>query len=314
MKKIFISLLFTCGMVMHISAQDDLLGDLEKEDASKVKKNLTTATFKATRIINMQSVEMTGKGNLQFMVSHHFGYLWNEGKGLANLGQFFGFNSGVATTYLSFDYSTHDWMNLGFALTGNARYETWAKFRLLKQQTGVKNMPVTLDYMALANVDVAEGPSPDDLLWNRFSYLHQLLIARKFNDALSLQLTPSYIHLNFVPYGFNNTNNIFNIGLGGRYKLSDKTAITFEYSRQLNGYKNLMDESASALNYVPDIISLGVDWDTGGHIFQFYVTSTTAATNIQQLSANTSNFAKGNFCLGFTLNRSYGIKRVVDVR
>ena len=125
-------------------------------------------------------------------------------------------------------------------------------------------------------------------------------------------MTPSYIHYNFMPYGINNTNNIFSVGLSGRYKLTNKTALTFEYSRQLNGYKNLLDESASALNYVPDLLSLGYDWDTGGHIFQFFFTSTTSSTTITQLSANTNDFTKGNFSLGFTINRSYGIRKVVQ--
>jgi hypothetical protein len=312
MKKLLICLLFVSGSFLKLSAQDDLLGGLMKEDAAKVKENITSATFKSTRIINMQSIEMTGKGNLQFMVSHHFPYFWNEGKGWSNLGQFFGFNSGVATTYLSFDYSPKSYMNLGFALTGNAKYETWAKFKILRQQSGVKNIPVSLVYFASMNVDAGEGPSPEDLVWNRFSYLHQLLIARKFSESFSMQFTGSYIHYNIQPYGINNTNNIYNVGVGGRMKLSNKTAITFEYSRQLNGYQNLLDESASAVNYNPDLVSLGYDWDTGGHIFQFFLSSTTQATNIAQLSINQSNFAKGNFCLGFTINRSYGVKRVVN--
>jgi len=304
--------MIAAGFTIKAGAQDDLLGDLVKEDAGKVKENFATATFKSTRIINFQSVEMTGKGNLQFMVSHHFPNLWTDGKGLGNLSQFFGFNSGVATTYLSFDYSPKDWMNLGFALTGNSQYETWAKFRLLRQQTGKRTIPVTVDYFALAHIDASEGPSPDDFTWNRFSFLHQLLIARKFNERFSLQLTPSLVHLNYVPFGINNTNNIFTMGLGGRYKLTHKTAVTFEYSHQFNGNKNLLDESASAVNYVPDLVSIGYDWDTGGHIFQFYLSSTTSSQNITQLSANTQDFTKGNFSLGFTINRSYSVKRVVQ--
>lgn len=311
MKKILFFLCIACGLFLRANAQDDLLGGLIQEDSAKVKQNFTTATFKSTRIINMQSIEMTGKGNLQFMISHHFPNFWNEGKGWQNLAQMFGFNSGVATTYLSFDYSFLDWLNVGFAMTGNSRYESWGKFRLVRQQTGKKNIPVTIDYFALASVDASDGPSPDDLMWNRFSFVHQLLIGRKFNDKLSLQLTPSLIHYNHVPYGINNTNNIFNIGIGGRYKLSHKTALTFEYSRQLNGYKNLLDESTSAVNYVPDLVSIGYDWDTGGHIFQFYLTSTTSSLNSTQLSANQNDFKKGNFSLGFTINRSYGIKNVV---
>jgi len=312
MKKRIIFLMLVCGFFIRVNAQDDLLGDLVKEDASKVKQNLTTATFKSSRIINFTSVEMTGKGNLQFMISHRFGQMWKEGKGWTNVAQLFGLNSGFANTYMSFDYSFADWLNLGFATTGNAQFESWAKFKLLKQQTGQKNIPVSIVFYSLVHADASEGPSPDDFTWNRFSYLNQLLIARKFSESFSLQLIPSLIHYNYVPYGINNTNNIFNIAIGGRMKLTNKTAITFEYSRQLNGYKNLLDESASALNYKPDLFSIGYDWDTGGHIFQFFLSSASSATNIGQLSANQNELKPGNFSLGFNLNRSYGIKKIVQ--
>lgn len=312
MKKRIIFLLLVCGLFVRANAQDDLLGDLVKEDASKVKQNLTTATFKSSRIINFTSVEMTGKGNLQFMISHRFGQIWKEGKGWSNVAQLFGLNSGFANTYMSFDYSFTDWLNLGFATTGNAQFESWAKFKLLKQQTGQKNIPVSIVFYSLMHADASEGPSPDDLTWNRFSYLNQLLIARKFSESFSLQLIPSMVHYNYVPYGINNTNNIFNIAIGGRMKLTNKTAITFEYSRQLNGYKNLLDESASAVNYKPDVVSIGYDWDTGGHIFQFFLSSASSATNIAQLSTNQNAIKPGNFSLGFNLNRSYGIKKLVQ--
>jgi len=311
MKKTLLYLLVAGCFCVKATAQDDLLAGLVKDDSAVVKQNLTTATFKSTRIINMQSVEMTGKGNLEFMISHHFGNIWNTGAGWQNVAQLFGLNSGVAFTYLSFDYSPTKWLELGAAATGNSQYESWAKINLLKQQTGKKNIPVTVDWFSLMHVDATAGPSENNLTWNRFTYLHQILIARKFSENFSLQVMPSYIHLNDVPYGYNNTNNIFSLGLGGRYKLTHKTAITFEYSRQLNGYKNQIDETATVFSYQPNLVSIGYDWDTGGHIFQFFITSTNQASNITQLSANNNNFAKGAFALGFTLNRSYGIKRVV---
>ncbi len=314
MKKILVYLIVTFCFMLKAIAQDDLLNDLVKDDAAKVKKNIATATFKSTRIINMQSVEMTGKGNLEFMISHRFGSVWKDGKGWGNVAQLFGLNAGAANTYMSFDYSFTNWMNVGFAATGNSKYETWTKFKLLRQQSGAKNIPITVSLFSSASFDGTEGPSPNDFAWNRFSFINQLLVARKFNENFSLQLTPSYIHYNYVPYGINNTNNIFSLGIGGRYKITHKTAISFEYSRQLNGYKNLLDETASAVNYVPDLFSLGYDWDTGGHIFQFFFTSSSAATNIAQLTTNTNEVRLGNFSLGFNLNRSYGIKRVVKTQ
>lgn len=53
----------------------------------------------------MQSTEMGAKGIMQFLISHHFSNIWNKGAGLQNEAQLFGLNSGVAYTYLSFDYS-----------------------------------------------------------------------------------------------------------------------------------------------------------------------------------------------------------------
>lgn len=310
MKKLFIcSLLLLCFQL--VKAQD-LLGELEKEDSSKVKQNLTIATFKSTRIINMQSVEMTGKGNLQFMITHHFGQIWNKDGGLkSSVAQLFGLNSGVANTYLSFDYSPKNWWNLGFASTGNAQFEGWTKFRIIRQQTGQKTMPFTLDILSTLHADASDGPSPDNNTWNRFSYLNQLLVARKFNENLSLQFIGSVVHYNQVNYGYNNSNNTFSAGFGGRYKLTRKSAITFEFTHLINNYQDLLDESGSVYAYKPILLAIGYDWDTGGHIFQFFISNSSSASNINQLSRNTNKAT--DFALGFNLNRSFGVKKVVKV-
>ena len=310
MKKIFLYSFLVLG-VYAAKAQDDLLGGLVKDDAAVVKQNITSATFKSTRIINMQSVEMTGAGNLQFMISHHFGQIWQNGAGWKNAAQMFGLNAGVANTYLAVDYSPNKWLNLGVASTGNSQFEGWAKFKILRQQTGKKNIPVTVAWFSSFHADASDGPSINDNAWNRFSYLNQLLVARKFNDNFSLQVMGSLIHNNLNTYGVNNTNNTFSVGFGGRYKLTRKSAFTLEYSRQLNNYKNLIDETGSVYSYKPDLLSLGYDWDTGGHIFQFFISNTSMASNFTQLSANTSKLTA--FALGFNLNRSFGIKKVVKV-
>lgn len=294
-------------------AQDDLLGDLEKQESSRVKEEITTATFKGTRVINMHSTEMTGVGNLQFLIIHHFGPIWVEGKGADNLARVFGLNTGFANTYMSFDYSFKRWLNAGVALVGNQGFEGTLKFKLMRQQTGKRNFPVSIAWVSTGAITPSKDvPAPNGLFWNRMSYLNQLLVSRKFNEKFSLQLNPSVVHYNIVGYGPNNANSIYSIGFGGRYKLSDKKAVTFEYSRQLNGYKNIMDKSGETTNYTPDLISLGYDWDTGGHIFQFFFSSSAFASNLSQLSLNTNKIRPGNFSLGFNLNRSYAIKKVVS--
>lgn len=312
-RSILLTAFFLFGFVIRNYAQDDLLKELESEDSANVKQDITAATFKSTRIINHHSVEMTGHGNLQFMITHHFGKAWNKDASTGqNLANFLGINSGLANTYMSFDYTPIRWMNLGVALAGRGHFEGWSKFKLLRQQTGVKNIPVSMAWVSNFDWDAntSSSASYQSTAWNRFSFLHQLLVARKFNEKFSLQLSPSLVHYNVVGYGPESSNNIYSLGLGGRYKISDKKAITFEYSRQLNMYENVLTPGGTFIDYVPNVVSVGYDIDTGGHIFQFFVTNSVFASNIQQLTVN-PQADKGIF-FGFNLNRSYAMKKVVN--
>lgn len=272
------------------------------------KQKFARATFNSTRIINMQNTEIVSKGALQFMISHHFSNIWTKDAGSQNLAELFGLNSGVAHTYLSFDYSPTTWLNLGLAAAGSSKYEGFAKFRILRQQTGLKNIPVSVSFYTMCNVNTAKDPSIS-LTWNKFSFMNQLLIARKFSDKFSLQLMPTWIHFNIVPYGLNTSNEVFSIGIGGKYKLKPKLNLTFEYCRQLNMYDNLVSKSGSILNYHPDLIAAGLEINTGGHLFQFYIGSTTDGSAIDQLARNSSSLKDGNLALGFTLNRSLSLKK-----
>jgi hypothetical protein len=304
MKKLLSLLVFGLGFCAVTIAQETT--DTAAKEAPKQK--FTRTTFNSTKIINMQSVEMTSRNSLQFMISHHFSNIWNKDAGSQNLAQLFGLNSGVAHTYLSFDYSPHTWLNLGLAAAGNSKYEGWAKFKLLRQQTGAKNVPLSIVYFALMNVNTAKDPE-NTLSWNKFSYMHQLLIARKFSDKFSLQLIPTWIHFNLVPYGVNNDNEVYSIGLAGKLKMTSKLNLTFEYARQLNMYENLVSKNGSILNYHPDLLSAGIEINTGGHLFQFYIGSTTDASNLDQLARNTSSIKDGNFAMGFTINRSLSLQK-----
>jgi hypothetical protein len=256
----------------------------------------------------MQTTEIVSPGALQFMISHHFSNIWNKGAGKQNIAQLFGLNSGVAHTYLSFDYSPIKWMNLGIAAAGGSKYEGWAKFKLLRQQTGDKNIPVSVAFYSMANVNTAEDPE-SDFTGNRFAFVNQLLIARKMSDKLSLELMPTWVHFNLVPYGINNSNEVFSLGLGGKYKVKSNLNLTFEYSRQLNMFENLITKNGAILNYNPDLLSVGIEMNTGGHQFQFYIGSTTDASNLDQLTRNNSSIKDGNFAFGFTINRSMNLKK-----
>ncbi len=291
MKKIFAALILCFGLFSVALAQE--AADSMKKEAPA--KKFVRTTFNSTKIINMQSVEMVSKGNLQFLISHHFSHIWNKDGGSQNIAQFFGINSGVAHTYMSFDYTPVNFMNVGVAFAGSSKYEGFLKFRILRQQTGARNIPVSLALYSMMNVNTA--------------FLNQLLIARKFNSKFSLQLAPTWIHFNVVPYGINNSNEVFSLGIAGKYKATSKLNITLEYARQLNMYENLISKNGAILNYQPDLLSLGIELNSGSHLFQFYIGNSTDASLIDQLARNNSSIKDGNFAFGFTINRTMSLKK-----
>ena len=114
MKKILLLPVFLFAFLANIMAQDPAVA----ETKAAPKQKFTRAVFNATKIINMQSTEIVSPGAIQFMISHHFSNIWNKGGGKQNIAQFFGLNSGVAHTYMSFDYSPLKFMNVGVAMAG----------------------------------------------------------------------------------------------------------------------------------------------------------------------------------------------------
>lgn len=312
MKNILLLIGFSFCAATFSAAQDTTVA----EPKEAPQKKPVRVTFNSTRIINMQSVEIVSKGNLQFMISHHFGYFWDKDRGTAadhnrlqqNVANLFGLNAGIAHTYLSFDYSPTKWGNLGVAATGHATFEGWAKFRILRQETGKGGNPISLGWYSMANIYAGQKQS-GEFVDNRWSFMHQLMIARKFSDKFSLQLMPTLIHFNIVPYGINNSNLVWSMGMGAKYKARPKMNITFEYSRQLNMYKNLISKTGAIVNYCPDLVSAGIELNTGGHLFQFYIGNTIDASNVDQLARNTSWLKDGKLAMGFCINRSLSLKK-----
>jgi len=271
---------------------DDLMAMLDSEDGHKPKE-YTTATFKSTRVINGQSIENTAKGVLDFRVSHRFGEL-------SDADNFFGLDN--ANTSIGFDYGITNDVMVGISRsTYDKEFQAFTKIKLLRQ-TDTKDMPVSVSYMGAAAVHARKQPDPlpagqTFYFTNRLTYVNQLLIARKFSSKFSLQLMPTHIHYNIVPT-IAEPNDMFALGIGGRLKLSNRISLTGEYYyrfNELNGYFN----SAS----------IGIDIETGGHVFQLMVTNATAMTERAFIGQTTSDIADGGIHFGFNISRVFTIVR-----
>jgi len=270
--------------------KDDLTAMLD--NGAPQKAELTTATFKSTRIANGQSIENLGAGILDFRISHRFGDI------SGGASQFFGLDN--ATTRIGFDYGITDWLMVGI---GRSTYlkdvDGFAKIRLLRQKTD-NSMPLSVSYLGSISIqDVKLVQVPEGYSYpfsNRVAYVNQLLIARKFSNMFSLQLMPTLIHYNFVQYR-DEPNNLIALGVGGRMKVSNRVAVTCEY------YPILGDKMHDTYNS----LTVGVDIETGGHVFQLMLSNSTGINERTAIGQTTDQWKKGQIHFGFNISRVFTI-------
>lgn len=254
------------------------------------KTNYTTAAFKATRVINAQSVENLSEGVLDFSIDHRFGPV-NQG-----FYNFFGLDE--ANTRFQFDYGIKDWLQVGIGRSAQPKsYGGNIKLKLLRQSSGKVNMPVTAVYNFYTNIDALTytGPRNNDFEY-RLAYVHQLVLGRKFSDAFSLELIPTMIHTNLVALN-TEKNNQYAMGLAFRQKLSKRIAFTFEYF--------YLYPTMSVTDIFTNSLSMGIDIETGGHVFQVHLTNSLAMNENDVITDRTENWLKGGIHLGFNISREF---------
>ncbi len=285
----------------HKAYSQDLLDDLDNLTADSTKIDYTIATFKSTRIINGQSIEIPAKNELLFIIAHRFGSFEKGGYDLFGLDQ--------ASIRLGFEYTLPtDFVCLSVGRsTYNKTFDGGLKAKLLRQKKGYKNSPVSITYysgMALNSLTWAD-PSRVNYFTSRLSFAHQLLIARKFSDRLSLQLTPTVIHKNIVAKK-TELNTFYSLGIGGRYKLSKRVSLNFEYFHFITP----ADQLPQVNNITPvNNLSIGFDIETGGHVFSLNFTNAVAMFDPGFISETTEKWENKGVHFGFNVNRTFGLKK-----
>jgi hypothetical protein len=295
--KILVILLIIMALSGQLLAQD--LMDMLKDEAPKT--NYAYATFKTTRIVLGQSVESPAKGTLQFLIEHDFGSL--------NQGAYNMWGLDVSTIRLGLEYGINDWLSVN---VGRSSYEKTfdgsIKAKILRQSTGERNMPLSVSFYGgtfLNSLHWADA-SRTNYFSSRLSYIGQLLIARKFSNSFSLQLSPTYIHKNLVPLR-TDRNDQLSIGIGGRYKIAQRTSVNAEYFYQIPGFVNSYSVSGTETAKYGNCLSVGVDLETGGHVFQFRLTNAQPMFDRAFITETTNKWTDGGIFLGFTINRVFTI-------
>ncbi len=311
MKLIYTLLLLNTSVLF---AQDDLLsmvGDTPEEN----KK--VYATFKTYKLGNSQTIETVKAKHLDFRISHRFGNIYNSNDPNPineTFQTFFGFDA-VNDIRFSFDYGLTDKITLGLGRSRmNKQIDGSIKWKLLEQTTDFK-MPVTVAFFG----DIGYNHSPTAIIYNginktfetkeahRFNYVSQIIVASKLNKAVSLQLLPTFVHRNFIVQRINtdnanaeDVNSYFSMGIGGRIKMTKRISFIGDYFYNFAKFYQKNEKVKMPL-------SLGVEMETGGHVFSLFFTNAGGLIENNFLSYTSDSWMKGQVKFGFCISRTFAL-------
>lgn len=298
MKGILLSL--SLSLCLFVSAQDDLLNELKSEISTSTESNKISSTFKGIRLINANTIETTKKKTLEFRITHRFGNM-EIGNTIGDH-TLYGMDN-ASNIRFSFDYGLTDKISIGVGrsktlenIDGNLKY------RFLEQKKG--GLPISVAYFANAVVS-AVADVADNKFVNRLSYTHQLIIASKINNTISLELLPTFLHRNYVDRtqlhpvnGSTDENDIFALGFGGRFKITKRTAFVVDYFLPFSKFRE-------RYNNFYETLGIGFEFETGGHVFHVNVTNSAGIIENDFIPYTNSSWEKGEYKLGFNISRVF---------
>lgn len=269
-------------------------------------------TFKDSRIVNMQTVEVLAKRRLDIRIGHRFGDFAGDNGGWPT---FYGLEN-ATDVMIGAEYGFTDRLTVGLFRNKGAGslpdgqpglrqvLNLTGKYRFLHQgEDGGTPISATLSGVGSLSTARRSEDNPDvlrsfDKFAHRVAYTAQLLLARKFSDGFSLQLVPSYTHRNLVAFG--DENGLFTMGVGTRVQLTKVLGIIADASFPFS------DIRTTDNGYYP-AIGVGLEIETGGHVFQVNFTNATGIMETDYLPYTTSNWADGQFRLAFGISRVFNL-------
>ena len=274
------SIILFISISVSLHSQEDLLGLIDDNP----KTIPVMATFKATRIVNAQSIEMPKPRILEFVILHRFGSMANGAYDL------FGMDEAVIRFDLEYGFS--DRLSIGIGRSSlNKTYDIFSKLKIVGQRTGHRSFPISLVLFTKMEIETI---MKDMDMKDRYTYDAQLLLAKKLNRSLSLQLMPTFIHRNLVET-HNDHHDLISLGIGGRIKMTRRTSINYDTFFPIGKRGETYKQGWG----------IGYDIETGGHVFQLMVTNARGSFESEYIENASGAFEDLNLYLGFNISRAF---------
>jgi hypothetical protein len=287
-------------IVLMMSISPVVFAQETNQDAKPEKRKDVKYTFENALLINNHTVQSTPKKGLEFIIEHRFGVI-------ENADDLYGI-FGPSNIRLGLVYGFTKRLSVGIGATKNKQlYGLEWKYAILKQQQG-GGIPVSVSYFG--NLDRSAASKTyfqihDDSrttvdttkyeAMDRFSYFHEIMIARKFSEKVSVQLAGSYSHVNLVDSGMK--HDVIGVSFAGRYKFSPQSSVLVEFDYPVTTH----DVNKNMPN-----LGIGYEVATSGHAFQIFICTADGINNQQIMVYNQNDFSKKSVLLGFNITRMWG--------
>jgi Membrane bound beta barrel domain (DUF5777) len=285
----FALLVLLCTNISSVSAQDDSAAVAPVVKKIKPVKN----TFESIWIMDNQTVMVPIKGTFEFDIQHRFGIVNNGAKDLWGFFAPSNIRLGVA-------YSPINKLFVGAGITKERmQADVNAKYALLKQTPN--KIPVSITWFANMVID-ARNKSFFRAGVHRLSFFNQVIIARKITEKFSAQVAPNFSWFNNIEGYVDSKGQIqqkmenghLAISVSGRYKVTQKSAITVGYDQPLTQHP--------ANNPHPNIC-FGFETTTSSHAFQVFAGNYAGIVPQSNNMFNKNDYTKGQFVIGFNITR-----------
>jgi len=315
MRKLFFTFYILTGfsaMAQVDSTTNNLLNELEDKNAASQGK-MPVKVFMAQRLINANTVEMLQKGHFEFKVVHNFGDIAGTNGGIRNI---FGLDNS-SDVKIAFLYGITKNLNVIVSRNKGAGavvqlWELGFKYKIFEQRENDPSHPISIAVFA-NGVSSSQKATTDSTREHYFlkgsdrqSQTLQLMVARKFGKILSLQINPTYVHTNYVVK--HDVNSMFAMGAAVRVPIYKSFVFIADYFHPFRPKKSTDSLAARGVNFY-DVLGIGLELVTPGHIFHVNFTNTTNILENRFIPRTTTSWRKGQYRWGFTVTRDFVLRR-----
>jgi len=205
------------------------------------------------------------------------------------------------------NYSILNNLTVGIGATKfNKMEDIQLKYRII-EQTRSNKIPVTVMLYGVMGIDgSSESKWQENYEFtNRFNYFTQLVVSRRFNDHLSLQIAPGFTHYNSVDSAYDHDR--ISLSFAGRYKFSPQGSfiLSGDFPLKIQGIsehnKEFNDSDASFI--AKPNICVGFEISTSTHAFHLYLASAQGILPQEDIMWNKNDFFAGQILIGLNITR-----------